>query len=136
LEDAADFVILLNFKFKAIYANGFAGEECVFLLFMLKLGSIKRHKLFSKCIPWTFLRMALCHSVMHEHFSSLQCKSLGRPHGRLGRVREISTPPVFDPRTVSIASHYTVCATPARPSNYVLQFTFLYQVCLNSSMWI
>ena len=33
---------------------------------------------------------------------------LGRPQRRSGRVRKISTPPGFDPRTVqSIASRYT-----------------------------
>jgi hypothetical protein len=35
LEDAADFVILLNFKFKAIDANGFAVEEGVVFVYAL-----------------------------------------------------------------------------------------------------
>lgn len=68
--------------------------------------------------------MALRLSVMHvgdgEQNSTLQCKWLGRPHGRLGRVREISPPPVFDPRTVSIASRYTVYAIPTRLTSSVL----------------
>ena len=42
------------------------------------------------------------------------CKRLGRPQGRSGRVRKISPPPGFDPRTVqSVASRYTDCAIPA-----------------------
>ena len=41
-------------------------------------------------------------------------RSLGRPQGRSGRVREISTSPGFDPRTVQpVASRYTDWAIPA-----------------------
>jgi len=38
-------------------------------------------------------------------------RRLGEPKGRYGRVRKISTPPGFDPRTVQpVASSYTDCA--------------------------
>ena len=38
-------------------------------------------------------------------------RRLGVPQGRSGRVRKISPPPGFDPRTVqSVASRYTECA--------------------------
>ena len=41
-------------------------------------------------------------------------RRLGRPQGRSGRVRKISPPPRFDPRSVQpIASRYTDCAIPA-----------------------
>ena len=41
-------------------------------------------------------------------------RRLGGPQGRSGRVREISPPPGFDPRTVQpVASRYTDCAIPA-----------------------
>jgi hypothetical protein len=41
-------------------------------------------------------------------------RSLGRPQGRSGRVRKISPPPGFDPRTVQlVASRYTDYAIPA-----------------------
>ena len=39
------------------------------------------------------------------------CRRLGVPQGRSGRVRKISPPPGFDPRTVQpVASRYTDCA--------------------------
>ena len=39
---------------------------------------------------------------------------LGSPQGRSGRVRKISPPPRFDPRTVQpVASRYTDWAVPA-----------------------
>jgi len=42
-------------------------------------------------------------------------RMLGGPQGRSGRKRKISPPPGFNPRTVlSVASHYTDYATPAR----------------------
>ena len=42
-------------------------------------------------------------------------RRLGGPQGRSGRVRKISPPPGFDPRTVQpVASRYTDCAIPAR----------------------
>jgi len=41
-------------------------------------------------------------------------KKLGGPQGRSERVRKISPPPAFDPRTVQpIASRYTVWTIPA-----------------------
>ena len=41
-------------------------------------------------------------------------RSLGAFQGRSGRVRKISPPPGFDPRTVQpVASHYTYWAIPA-----------------------
>jgi hypothetical protein len=45
-------------------------------------------------------------------------KKLGGPQGRSGQVREISTPPGFDPRTVQpVASPYTDWAN--RPTHYM-----------------
>ena len=44
-------------------------------------------------------------------------RRLGGPQGRSGRVRKISPPPVFDPRTVQpVASRYTDWAIPAMPN--------------------
>jgi hypothetical protein len=44
-------------------------------------------------------------------------RRLGGPQGRSGRVRKVSSPPEFDPRTVQpAASRYTDCAVPAHPS--------------------
>ena len=41
-------------------------------------------------------------------------RRLGGPQGRSGRLRKISPPPGFDPRTVQpVASHYTDWAIPA-----------------------
>jgi hypothetical protein len=41
------------------------------------------------------------------------CRRLGRPQGRSGRLRKISPPPGFDPRTVQpVASRYTDYAIP------------------------
>jgi hypothetical protein len=41
-------------------------------------------------------------------------RRLGGPHGRSGRVRKISPPPGFDPRTVQpVESRYTDRAIPA-----------------------
>ena len=51
-------------------------------------------------------------------------RRLGGPQGRSGRVREISPPPGFDPRTVQpVASRYTDGAIPAQ---------FEYQECCGS----
>jgi hypothetical protein len=42
-------------------------------------------------------------------------RRLGEPQRRYGRVRKISPPPGFDPRTVQpVAGRYTDCAIPAR----------------------
>jgi hypothetical protein len=42
-------------------------------------------------------------------------RRLGGPQDRSGRLRKISPPPGFDPRTVQpVASRYTVCAIPAQ----------------------
>jgi hypothetical protein len=42
------------------------------------------------------------------------CNRMGGPQGRSGRVRKISPPRGFDPRTVRpVASSYTDCAIPA-----------------------
>ena len=41
-------------------------------------------------------------------------KRLGGPQGRSGRVRKLSTPPGFDPRTVQpVVSRYTEWAIPS-----------------------
>jgi hypothetical protein len=41
-------------------------------------------------------------------------RRLGGPHDRFGRVRKISPPPEFDPRTVqSVVSRYADWAIPA-----------------------
>ena len=45
-------------------------------------------------------------------------RRLGGPQGRSGRVRKISPPPEFDPRTVQpVASRYTDWAIPALNRN-------------------
>ena len=45
-------------------------------------------------------------------------RRLGGSQGQSGRVRKISPPPGFDPRTVQpVANHYTDCAIPARNNN-------------------
>jgi len=48
-------------------------------------------------------------------------RRLDGPQGRSGRVRKISPPPGFDPRTVQpVASRYTDWANPADPLSEVL----------------
>ena len=50
-------------------------------------------------------------------------RRLGGPQGRSGRVRKVSLPPGFDPRTVQpIASRYTDCTNPAP---YLLRFKII-----------
>ena len=45
-------------------------------------------------------------------------RRLGGPQGPSGRVRKISTPSGFDPRTIQpVASHHTDRAVPARSGN-------------------
>jgi hypothetical protein len=45
-------------------------------------------------------------------------RRLGGPQGRSGRVRKISPPPGFDPRTVQpVASRYTDYAIPEDVTN-------------------
>jgi hypothetical protein len=53
-------------------------------------------------------------------------RKLGGPQGRSGRVRKISLPPEFDPRTVQpVASHYTDCVIqPHGKSNGITIFKF------------
>ena len=49
-------------------------------------------------------------------------RRLGGPQGRSGRVRKMSTPPEFDPRTVQlVASRYTDWAIPAPDNEVVAQ---------------
>ena len=50
-------------------------------------------------------------------------RRLGGPQGRSGRVRKISPPPGFDPRTFQpVASRYTDCAIPAHTILQALLF--------------
>ena len=50
-------------------------------------------------------------------------RRLGGPLGRSGRVRKISPPPGFDPRTIQpVVSRYTDWAIPAR---YSLSIAYL-----------
>ena len=50
---------------------------------------------------------------------------LGGPQGRSGRVRKISPPPGFDPRTVQpVASRYTDWAMKAKEDNWQLYTLF------------
>jgi hypothetical protein len=47
------------------------------------------------------------------------CRRLGEPQGRSGRVRKISNPPGFNPRTVqTIASRYSDCARILHKENF------------------
>ena len=49
---------------------------------------------------------------------------VGRPQGRSGRVRKISPPPEFEPRTVQlVANRYTNCAIPAQFKRYLDVFS-------------
>jgi len=49
---------------------------------------------------------------------------LDGPQGRSGRLRKISPPPGFDPRTVQpVASRYTNCAVPVHTSIAVAHVT-------------
>ena len=55
-------------------------------------------------------------------------RRLGGPQGRSGRVRKISPPPGFDPRTVQpVASRYTGYAIPA--ASYMVR-TFIIKACV------
>jgi len=63
LEDAADFVIFLNFKFKAIDANGFAVEESVVFVYALIRVSYKVQAVFKIYTVDIFTYGLLC--VMH-----------------------------------------------------------------------
>jgi hypothetical protein len=50
-------------------------------------------------------------------------RRLGGPQGRFERVREISPPPGFDPRTVQhVASRYTDWAIPVMPPNILDEY--------------
>ena len=62
-------------------------------------------------------------------------RMLGGPQGRSGRVRKISPPPGFDPRTVQpVASRYTDWAIPALTIIYkslnIFQFVVVSSFCL------
>ena len=53
------------------------------------------------------------------------CRRMGRPQDRCGRMRKISPPPGFDPRTVQpVVSRYTNCTIPAH---------MVYRYVLNSN---
>jgi len=55
------------------------------------------------------------------------CRRLVGPQGRSGQVRNISSPPAFDPRSVQpIVSGYTDCAFPT----YVAQYSDFFLVKL------
>ena len=57
-------------------------------------------------------------------------RRLGGPQGRSGRVRKISPPPGFHPRTVQpVASRYTDCANPA-PQNCIIGIKKYVHVCV------
>jgi hypothetical protein len=57
------------------------------------------------------------------------CRRVGGPQDRSGRVRKLSPPQEFDPRTVQpVASRYTDCAIPAHEvfsTNRFLNFSLL-----------
>ena len=57
-------------------------------------------------------------------------RRLGGPQDRSGRVRKISPPPAFDPRTVQpVASRYTDCAIPAAMPSQRISITYFYVKC-------
>ena len=61
---------------------------------------------------WLTLRIGQFNSGKKTRF--LLYRTLGRPQGRSGRVRKISSPPGFDPRTVQlVVSGYTDWGNPA-----------------------
>jgi len=52
-------------------------------------------------------------------------RRFGRPQGRSRRVRKISPPQGFDPRTVRpVARRYTDCAIPAHVNNNIIHMYF------------
>ena len=64
-------------------------------------------------------------------------RSLGRPQGRSGRVRKISPPPGFDPRTVQpVASSYTDYAIPAHTVFCNNEQIFAWNLCPFCSFWL
>ena len=69
-------------------------------------------------------------------------RRLGGTQSRCGRVRSISSPPGFDPRTVQpVASRYTVCAILARNFlkcvvTYYLEGNFKVNFLLKIKLWI
>ena len=63
-------------------------------------------------------------------------RRLGGPQGRSGRVRKISPPPGFDPRTVQpIARHYTDCAIPALIVVRIVTLLQTVRVCRGCWPW-
>jgi hypothetical protein len=53
-------------------------------------------------------------------------RRLGRPQGRSGKVRKISPPSGFDPRTVQpVESRYTGCAVPAHTTSWGVSVNWL-----------
>ena len=62
-------------------------------------------------------------------------RRLDRPQGRSGRMRKISLPPGFDPRTVQpVASRYTDCAIPAHTMHGTCSIK-LYRNVRSSCFW-
>ena len=60
----------------------------------------------------------------------------GGPQGRAGRVRKISPPPGFDPRTIQpVASRYTDWATPARQKYNTVINTWFYVTLQGNSKY-
>jgi len=58
-------------------------------------------------------------------------RRLGGPQGQSGRMRKISPPPGFDPRTVKpVASRYTDCAIPAHKLDLIImEFSLAENLC-------
>ena len=61
-------------------------------------------------------------------------RRLGRPQGRSERVRKISPPPGFDPRTLQpVARRYTDYAIPAHIYNYIPETNHVFTVAV---LWL
>ena len=95
----------------------------------------------SRCIALLFLQPRHLDGVGVQHHAPAALppgktryplyRRLGRPQGRSGRVRKISPPPGFDPRTVQpVASRYADWAIPAHPLNRKLGITIYLQIKL------
>ena len=62
-------------------------------------------------------------------------RRVGGPQGRFGRVRKISPPLGFDPRTVQpVASRYTDCVILTRCMKLTVENRFLHFICPGCKM--
>jgi hypothetical protein len=61
------------------------------------------------------------------------CRRLGGPHGQSGRMRKISPPPGFDPRTVQpVVIRYIYCVIPAHSWHIITPISILEKIYCKS----